>query len=178
LSGPEDGTGCVTVTASASVNSTDLLTPESIWLENAKNDLLFDRYDVAIIEALGIAGQQSLLAKFKLPQGVDQNFTGTLVLDYIVPSGIPTADLTLLLDCFQLELDNNLANAPGQTVTSTFSVDSGDASKLIRQEITLSKIVLKANSNLVIEVSRDSTDVYTGNFNILNTRLRYRSTLV
>jgi len=179
LLGLEDGTGCVTISASASINSTDLLSPESIWLENAKNDLLFDRFDVAIIEPrVGISGQQSLIAKFKLPEGVDQNYTGTLVLDYIVSSGIPTADLALLLDCFQLELDNNLANAPGQAVISTFSVDSGNASKLIRQEITLSSIFLKANSNLIIKVSRDSTDVYTGNFNILNTRLRYRSLLV
>jgi hypothetical protein len=179
ISGPEVtsgvGTGSITINASPTLNSSDLLVPESVWLENAKNDLLYNRFDCAIIED---TTRQSLIAKFKLPPGIDENYTGSLVLDYIVSSGVPTADLTLLLDCFQLELSSNLANAPSTTFTSSFSIDSGDAVKLVRQEITLSKLSLKKDATLVIEVSRDVSDIYTGNFNILNTRLRYRAVTV
>lgn len=167
--------GSVVVNASASINSSDLLVPESVWLENAKNDLLFSRFDCAILEPTTL---QSVIAKFKLPPGFDPSYSTSLVLDFIISTGVPTANLTLGLDCFQLTLDTNLASAPGVTATSTFELNSGNGAKLVRQEISLSKLTLVADSTLIVEVSRDTTDVYPGNFNILNTRLRYRGLLV
>ena len=167
--------GSAIVSASASINTSDLLVPESIWLENAKNDLLFSRFDCAIIEP---SSSQSLIAKFKFPTGFDPSYTTSLTLDYIVSTGIPTADLSLSLEYFQLELSSNLASAPGVTLTSTFELNSGNSAKLIRKEILLSNLTLVADSTLIVEISRDTSDAYTGNFNILNTRLRYRGLLV
>jgi hypothetical protein len=175
IAGVEDGTGEVIVSALPSLNSTELLVPESIWLESAKNDLLFDRFDCAILEP---SGRQSFIAKFKMPSGLVENYIPNLVLDYIVSLGVPTETLTLLIDPFQLELNSNLANAASSSFTSSFSVDIGNAAKLVRQEIPLTGISLKKDSVVTIEVSRDSSDAYTGDFNILNARLRFKPDLV
>jgi len=171
------GFGNYTVNARPDRNSYELLSPESVFLDNAKEDDLFERFHSYILEATSVP--QSALIKFRLPEYHNAGVAPKLRFEYMIDSESAGNSVELQVDYLEIKEDDTLADAALTTVTSQVPFTLTDYKKLKSHEIDLA--AFSANSTVVLTVFRTrsiSNDDYEGNYNIVNTRLRIVPTAV
>lgn len=171
------GQGNFTINARPDRNSFELLSPESIFLDNAKEDDLFERFHAYVLEAT--TASQSAILKFRIPEYINSGQAVKLRLEYMVDSASPGNNTELQISYLEVIEGITSADAALTSITDQVPFVLADFKKLKSHEIDVT--TFSANSTLVMIISRTRdvvNDDYEGNFNIVNTRLRIVPTAV
>lgn len=171
FTGDIDGQGEFTVNARANRNNFELVPPESIFLQNSKQDFLFDKFHAYVLEA---GESEEAVIKFRVPEYASGTTAPKLRLEYMIGSQDPDNDVELSIGFQQLIDDSSLAQEVLTTGTQVISIAAADFGKRKTEEIDIA-LSLVPNSTLIFVVSRTNallTDTYVGDFNVLHSRLR------
>lgn len=177
FTGDDNGQGTFTINARANRNTYELVEPESMFLLNAKQDFFFDKFHGFALEA---GENEKVIAKFRVPEYTSETVKLKLVLNYLIDSQEPSENVQLNIGYQQLIDDVSDAEESLTYITSTIAIDVADFRKRKTQTIDLDILPVR-DSTFILDISRTRnvlTDLYTGNFNILHTRLRILPTAV
>lgn len=164
------GQGNFTINARRDRDSYEDLVPDSIFLENSKQNFLFDRWHVYSLE---FDETQEATMQWSVPPYANISAQPKLVLDYMVGSQDSSADVELQIQWLLLNAESTLADAATSSMTTTIPVAVANYKQKKRVTISLGFDLVR-DSSLVLIVNRTGSgaDLYEGDFNILHARLR------
>lgn len=169
------GRGKVRINASPGVNTFDLLQSESIFLQNAKEELVGELTVPTVV--LEGDGNEFYLAKWALPNAMVSGQTLEIRFVVVPIDAVPTADVGLTLEYKQIG-DAGLVTSSFVSTTTTINLSSLNINRRQTHDVSLSGLSALQNRTLILKVSRDETDAYTGRFHIIHTLLKYKAAVV
>lgn len=170
------GQGNFVINARDSVNSYELLKPESLFLENGKETFLFDRWHCYSLES---QKSQEITCQFRSPDYLNSSVKPSLYLEYLVGDSVPDGVVELSISIQELKEGSTLADSAFTVLTKAITILNSEY-KLKKSVIIPLPNYLSPKSSFIAIVGRTLgvSDTYAGSFSVMHTRLRITPTKI